>query len=105
MLDLRNARKDYDKSRPLHVHNNLHSFVSDWGAFITKSGEVGAVLRCAGPDVENAEPERIDAITLEVTSALKAFGPEFVVSTYFLKRSNPSLAVPSAASSRIDRIL
>ena len=105
MLDLREARKDHDKSRPLHVHNNLHSFVTDSGAFITKSGEVGAVLRCAGPDVENAEPERIDAITLEVTSALKAFGPEFVVSTYFLKSSNPSLAVPDAASSRIDRVV
>ena len=105
MLDLRERRKEFEKSLPLHVHNNVHSFVADWGAFITKSGEVGAVLKYAGRDVENSEPDVVDAITRQVASAMKVFGPEFVVSTYYLKNSNPPLAAPARGSSRIDRVV
>lgn len=102
MLDLRQQHKEFRKSRPLHALFNGQCFIDDT-TLLTKSGDVVVFIEYHGPDPECIEPHRIDALNGQIRAALKAaFGPGFVLSTYFLKSSDPPIDSPAFGSAVLD---
>lgn len=93
MLDLRKQTSKFEESKPFHTLINVAAFVSR-RHFITKTFDVGVVIKYESPDVECAEPERIDALTSQLTSACRAFGEDVVVTNYLVKSSHPDLSAP-----------
>ena len=72
MLNLRRLFKNYDETGSFNEQINLYGFVDDH-LFLTKTGDLGAVLEVRGVDFECLDGTTVDALTKRLESALKLF--------------------------------
>jgi type IV secretory pathway VirB4 component len=77
--------KPWKESASLNAQINLYGFW-DATAFLTKSGDLGVVLRVGGVDYESLDTSEQEYAVKRLEAALKAFGPGFHVYQYLLKR-------------------
>ena len=90
MLRLDKVIKPWKDAAALNDHINLYGFWNET-AFLTKSGDVGMVLRVAGVDYESLDHGEQEYAVKRLESALKAFGPGFHVYQYLFKQNRPEI--------------
>jgi type IV secretion system protein TrbE len=90
MLRLDNIIKPWKESAALNDHINLYGFWNET-AFLTKSGDVGMVLRVPGVDYESLDHAEQEYAVKRLEAALKAFGPGFHVYQYLFKSNRPEI--------------
>ena len=90
MLNIARALKPWKEAASLNAQINLYGF---WDAttFLTKSGDVGMVLRVGGVDYESLDTGEQEYAVKRLEAALKAFGPGFHVYQYLYKRNCPDI--------------
>ena len=94
MLRLNKLTKPWKNAAAFGDHINLYGFW-DETAFLTKSGDLGMVLRVTGVDYESLDSTEQAYAVKRLEAALKQFGPGFHVYQYLLKTNKPE--VPFAA--------
>jgi type IV secretion system protein VirB4 len=90
MFHIDRAVKPWKESAALNAHINLYGFWNE-RAFLTKSGDLGMVLRVPGVDYESLDSGEQEYAVKRLESALKAFGPGFHVYQYLFKRDRPEI--------------
>ena len=90
MLRLDKVIKPWKEAAALNDHINLYGFWNET-VFLTKSGDVGMVLRVAGVDYESLDHGEQEYAVKRLESALKAFGPGFHVYQYLFKQNRPEI--------------
>ena len=90
MLRLDKVIKPWKESASLNDHINLYGFWNQT-VFLTKSGDVGMVLRLSGVDYESLDHAEQEYAIKRLESALKAFGPGFHVYQYLFKQNRPEI--------------
>ena len=90
MFRLDKVIKPWKESADLNDHVNLYGFWNDT-TFLTKSGDVGTVLRVPGMDYESLDRAEQDYAVKRLEAALKAFGPGFHVYQYLFKSNCPDI--------------
>jgi type IV secretion/conjugal transfer VirB4 family ATPase len=90
MLRLDKVIKPWKESAALNDHINLYGFWNE-SAFLTKSGDVGIVLRVPGVDYESLDHAEQEYAVKRLEAALKAFGPGFHVYQYLFKSNRPEI--------------
>ena len=90
MLRLDRVIKPWKESAALNAHISLYGFWNDT-TFLTKSGDVGMVLRVTGVDYESLDRSEQEYAVKRLESALKAFGPGFHVYQYLFKSNRPDI--------------
>jgi type IV secretion system protein VirB4 len=90
MLRLDKVIKPWKDAAALCDHINLYGF---WNAtaFLTKSGDLGMVLRVTGVDYESLDHAQQEYAVKRLESALKLFGPGFHVYQYLSKSNHPPI--------------
>jgi type IV secretion/conjugal transfer VirB4 family ATPase len=94
MLRLDKVIKPWKESAALNDHINLYGFWNET-AFLTKSGDVGMVLRVPGVDYESLDHAEQEYAVKRLEAALKAFGPGFHVYQYLFKSNRPEIPFAS----------
>src|SRR5580698_9528181 len=94
MLRLDRVLKPWRESASLNDHINLYGF---WDAttFITKSGDLGMLLRVPGVDYESLDHADQEYAVKRLEAALKAFGPGFHIYQYLFKHNRPEIPFAS----------
>jgi type IV secretion system protein VirB4 len=90
MLRLDKVIKPWKESAALNDHINLYGFWNET-AFLTKSGDVGMVLRVPGVDYESLDHSEQEYAVKRLEAALKAFGSSFHVYQYLFKSNRPAI--------------
>ena len=90
MLRLDKVIKPWKESAALNDHINLYGFWNET-AFLTKSGDLGMVLRVPGVDYESLDRSQQEYAVKRLETALKAFGPGFHVYQYLFKSNRPDI--------------
>jgi type IV secretion/conjugal transfer VirB4 family ATPase len=90
MLRLDKVIKQWKEAASLNDHINLYGFWNDI-AFLTKSGDLGMVLRVRGVDYESLDSGEQEYAVKRLETALKAFGPGFHVYQYLFKSNRPEI--------------
>src|SRR6266436_3250286 len=90
MLNLRRLFKNYDETGSFNEQIDLYGFVDDH-LFLTKTGDLGAVLEIRGVDFECLDGTTVDALTKRLESALKLFDEKIRVHQYLFKTNNQAL--------------
>ncbi|HUZ97465.1 MAG TPA: DUF87 domain-containing protein [Edaphobacter sp.] len=90
MFRIDKAIKPWKESAALNAHINLYGFWNET-AFLTKSGDLGMVLRVPGVDYESLDSGEQEYAVKRLESALKAFGPGFHVYQYLFKSNRPEI--------------
>lgn len=90
MLRLDRVIKQWKEAAALTDHINLYGFWNET-AFLTKSGDLGMVLRVPGVDYESLDQSEQEYAVKRLEAALKAFGPGFHVYQYLFKSNRPDL--------------
>ena len=90
MLRLDKVIKPWKEAAALNDHINLYGFWNET-AFLTKSGDVGMVLRVSGVDYESLDHAEQEYAVKRLEAALKAFGPGFHVYQYLFKQNRPEI--------------
>ncbi|MBS1842754.1 MAG: DUF87 domain-containing protein [Acidobacteria bacterium] len=90
MLNLRRVFRNYDEAGSLNAMVNLFGFVGPH-TFLTKTGDVGAILEVAGVDYECLETAAIDALTKRLESALRLFDENYQVYQILFKRNGEAI--------------
>jgi type IV secretion system protein VirB4 len=110
MIKLSRIVKDYQDSGAVNSLVNLFGFI-DEHVFLTKSGEVGVVLRVEGRDYECMDTLDLNEITRRFEACVRAFDPAFRIYQYLIKRDGARIprsadyrnpVVRQAAMSRAD---
>jgi type IV secretion system protein VirB4 len=91
MLRLKRILKNYEETGSFNEQINLYGFV-DGNVFLTKTGDLGAVLEVDGVDYECLDQTAIDNVTKRLESALKLFGDDYRVYQYVFKRNNETIS-------------
>jgi type IV secretory pathway VirB4 component len=80
----------WKEAASLNAQINLYGF---WDAttFLTKSGDVGMVLRVGGVDYESLDSGEQEYAVKRLEAALKAFGPCLHVYQYLFKHNRPEI--------------
>lgn len=94
MLRMDKVIKPWKESAALNDHINLYGFWNET-AFLTKSGDVGMVLRVPGVDYESLDHAEQEYAVKRLEAALKAFGPGFHVYQYLFKSNRPEIPFAS----------
>jgi len=87
MVKLSRIVKDYQNSGAVNALVNLFGFIDDH-VFLTKSGEVGVVLKVQGRDYECLDNFDLNDITRRFEACVRSFDPSFRIYQYFIKRNN-----------------
>src|ERR1700746_1626648 len=87
MFRLDRVIKPWKESAALNAHINLYGFWND-AAFLTKSGDLGMVLRVTGVDYESLDYDQQEYAVKRFEAALKNFGPGFRVYQYLFKTNH-----------------
>ncbi len=82
--------KPWKEADALNAHINLYGFWNET-TFLTKSGDLGMVLRVPGVDYESLDSGEQEYAVKRLESALKAFGPGFHVYQYLFKSNRPEI--------------
>jgi len=90
MLRMDRVLKPWMESGALNAHINLYGFWND-EVFITKSGDLGIVLRVRGVDYESLDQAAQEYAVKRLEAALKMFGPGFHVYQYLFKTNRPQI--------------
>ena len=90
MLRLDKVIQPWQEAAALSDHVNLYGFWNET-VFLTKSGDVGMVLRVAGVDYESLDQAEQEYAVKRLESALKAFSPGFHVYQYLFKQNRPEI--------------
>ena len=90
MFRIDKAIKPWKESAALNAHINLYGFWNET-TFLTKSGDLGMVLRIPGVDYESLDSSEQEYAVKRLESALKAFGPGFYVYQYLFKSNRPEI--------------
>ena len=90
MLRFDKVIKSWKEAASLNDHINLYGF---WNAsaFLTKSGDLGMVLRVPGVDFESLDHDEQEYAVKRLEAAFKAFGPGFHIYQYLFKSSRPEI--------------
>src|ERR1700692_3886709 len=94
MLRLDRAIKPWKESASLNDHINLYGFWNET-TFLTKSGDLGMVLRVPGVDYESLDYREQEYTVKRLEAALKSFGPGFHVYQYLVKSNRPEIPFAS----------
>lgn len=84
MFNLRRVFKNYEETGSFNEQINLYGFVDDH-LFLTKTGDLGAVLEVHGVDFECLDDVSLDTFTKRLESALKLFDEQIRVYQYLFK--------------------
>jgi type IV secretion system protein TrbE len=76
MLRIDRLIKPWKEAAALSDHINLFGFWNE-RTFLTKSGDLGMVLRVQGVDYESLDREEQEYAVKRLEAALKSFGPGF----------------------------
>ncbi len=87
MVRLSRIVKDYQDSGAVNSFVNLFGFIDDQ-VFLTKSGEVGVVLKVQGLDYECLDREDLNSITRRFEACIRSFDSSFRIYQYLVKRDN-----------------
>ena len=90
MLRLDRVIKPWKESGALNAHINLYGFWNN-EVFLTKSGDLGIVLRVCGVDYESLDQAAQEYAVKRLEAALKIFGPGFHLYQYLLKTNRPQI--------------
>lgn len=90
MLRIDKVIKSWKESAALNDHINLYGRWSET-AFLTKSGDLGMVLRLVGVDYESLDHANQEYAVKRLEAALKLFGPGFHVYQYLFKSNRPEI--------------
>jgi type IV secretion/conjugal transfer VirB4 family ATPase len=90
MLNLRKALKPYTETGALNEQVNLYGFV-DPHTFLTKSGDVGAILQVQGVDYECLDGNALDTLTKRLESAFRLFDSNFRIYQYLFKLNHETI--------------
>ena len=82
--------KEYEQAGALHAHLNLFGFWDDQ-AFITKSGDVGLVLKLVGVDYESLDHAGRDHVAKRLEAALWTFDGRTRIYQILFKRNRPEI--------------
>jgi type IV secretion system protein VirB4 len=94
MLRLDRVIKPWKEAAALTDHINLYGFWNET-TFLTKSGDLGMVLRVPGVDYESLDHAEQEYAVKRLEAALKAFGPGFHVYQYLFKQNRPEIPFAS----------
>ena len=90
MLRIDKVIRPWKESAALNDHINLYGFWNE-RTFLTKSGDVGMVLRVSGVDYESLDRSEQEYAVKRLEVALKVFGPGFHVYQYLFKSNCPDI--------------
>jgi type IV secretion system protein VirB4 len=90
MIRLPRLLKDHRDAGAFHTLLNLSGFM-DHEAFLTKSGDVGVVLRVQGVDDECLTREQTNQVARRLMFALRALDEHCRLYQYVLKRESPEI--------------
>jgi type IV secretion system protein TrbE len=90
MLRLDHVIRTWKESGALNSQINLYGFWNDQ-AFLTKSGDLGIVLRVRGVDYESLDQTAQEYAVKRLEAALKTFGVGFHVYQYLFKTNRPDI--------------
>src|SRR3954471_12746852 len=94
MLRLDHVIKPWKESGALNSQINLYGFWNEQ-AFLTKSGDLGIVLRVRGVDYESLDRGAQEYAVKRLEAALKSFGPGFHLYQYLFKSNRPEIPFAS----------
>ena len=101
MLRLDRVIKPWREADALNAQINLFGFWNET-AFLTKSGDLGMVLRVSGIDYESLDNSEQDYAVKRLESALKGFGVGFHVYQYLFKSNRPKIPFATYGDPLID---
>src|ERR1700751_910110 len=90
MLRLHHVNKAWKESGALNSQINLYGFWNEQ-AFLTKSGDLGIVLRVRGVDYESLDQTAQEDAVKRLEAALKTVGVGFHVYQYLFKTNRPDI--------------
>jgi type IV secretory pathway VirB4 component len=90
MLSMARVLKPWHESGALNAQINLYGFWNN-EAFLTKSGDLGFVLRVRGVDYESLDQAAQEYAVKRLEAALKIFGPGFHIYQYLFKTNRPEI--------------
>lgn len=90
MLRIREVIKPWKESGALNAHVNLYGFWDDQ-VFLTKSGDLGIVLKVRGVDYESLDQKAQEYAVKRLEAALRVFGPGFHIYQYLFKTNRPAI--------------
>jgi type IV secretion system protein TrbE len=90
MLRLDRVIKPWKEAGALCDHINLYGFWNET-AFLTKSGDLGMVLRVGGVDYESLDHAEQEYAVKRLEAALKSFGSGFHIYQYLFKSNRPEI--------------
>src|SRR6266702_5547762 len=82
--------KPWKEAAALNAHLNLYGFWRD-GTFLTKSGDLGVVMRVRGVDYESLDQAAQEYAVKRLEAALKTFGFGFHIYQYLFKTNRPDI--------------
>jgi type IV secretion/conjugal transfer VirB4 family ATPase len=90
MFRIDKAIKPWKEAASLNDNLNLYGFWNET-TFLTKSGDLGTVLRVRGVDYESLDSGEQEYAVKRLEAALKAFGPGFRVYQCLFKSNRPEI--------------
>ncbi len=100
MVKLNRIVKDYRESGAVNTFVNLFGFV-DEQVFLTKSGEVGLVLKVQGRDYECLDALELNHLTRRFEAAVRSFDPNFRLYQYLIKRDSARIPHHESYDNRV----
>ena len=94
MFRIDRAIKPWKEAAALNAHINLCGFWNEI-SFLTKSGDLGMVLRVPGVDYESLDSGEQEYAVKRLESVLKAFGSGFHIYQYLFKSNRPEIPFAS----------
>jgi len=90
MLRIAKIIKPWTEAGSLNANINLYGFW-DETTFLTKSGDLGMILKVCGVDFESLDQAGQEFAVKRLEAALKSFGPGFHVYQYLFKTNRPEM--------------
>jgi type IV secretion system protein TrbE len=90
MLRLDRVMRPWKEAGALNSQINLYGFWNEQ-AFLTKSGDLGIVLRVGGVDYESLDQAAQEYAVKRLEAALKTFGVGFHIYQYLFKTNRPDI--------------
>ena len=101
MMRLDKIIKPWKDAGSLNANVNLYGFW-DETTFLTKSGDLGIVLKVCGVDFESLDQAGQEFAVRRLEAALKSFGPGFHVYQYLFKTNRPDIPFAKYGDPLID---
>src|SRR6267142_5929359 len=90
MFNLRRLFMNYNEAGSFNEQISPQGFV-DEHLFVTKAGDLGAVLEVRGVDFECLDGDSVDGFTKRLESALKLFDEKFRLYQYIFRVNNQAI--------------